>query len=81
MSQPEMVSYESILDIVRHWPTPQRFTLVQEILKTLAAEAEAKPAPRQTLGKALGLVSKHQPAPTDEEIQQWLDEHRLEKYR
>lgn len=81
MNQSEPVSYESVLDIVRQWPTSQRFTLVQDVLKTLAPEGSGAPPPRQTLAKALGLLAQNQTAPTDEEIQQWLDEHRTEKYR
>jgi len=80
MNQSEMSSYEGILNIVRQWPIAQRVTLVQDVLKTLAPEVERMRAPRRTLEKALGLISTQQPAPTDEEIRQWLDEYRLEKY-
>ena len=34
----------------------------------------------KTLQEALGLLAKGGPAPSDAEIQQWLDEHRIEKY-
>jgi hypothetical protein len=34
----------------------------------------------KTLQEALGLLSKSGPTPSDAEIQQWLDEHRIEKY-
>jgi hypothetical protein len=81
MNQSESVNYESVLDIVRQWPLSQRLTLVQEVLKTLAPEGGGASPPRQTLAKALGLLAQNQPAPTDENIQQWLDEHRTEKYR
>ena len=33
-----------------------------------------------TLPKALGLLASDRPAPTDEQVQAWLDEHRMEKY-
>ena len=75
-----MTEYENILKIVREWPTTRRFTLVQDLLKTLAPSQEGPPPKRETLRKALGLLSSDQPAPSDEEVRRWLDEHRMEKY-
>ena len=72
--------YEIILQVVRDWPPSQRFALLQDVLKTLAPEPEPPHPRRKTLEKALGLLATERPAPTDAEVQQWLDEHRLEKY-
>ncbi|HZS10395.1 MAG TPA: hypothetical protein VFD58_36535 [Blastocatellia bacterium] len=80
MNQAENVNYEGVLNIVRQWPTAQRLTLVQEVLKTLASEVEKTQPGERTLEQALRLVPLNQPAPTDEEVRQWLDEHRMEKY-
>lgn len=41
--------------------------------------AEKRPRKR-TLQRALGLLATDGPTPTDEDIEQWLDEHRQEKY-
>lgn len=80
MSQIEVNNYESIVEIVSRWPVAQRFSLVQDVLKTLAPDVE-RPRPRErTLEKALSLVPLSRPAPTDEEVKQWLEEHRMEKY-
>ena len=80
MNQSENVNYESILATVQQWPAAQRFTLVQDVLRTLAPETE-RPRPRErTLEQALRLIPLNRPAPTDEEVKQWLDEHRMEKY-
>jgi PHD/YefM family antitoxin component YafN of YafNO toxin-antitoxin module len=35
---------------------------------------------RNTLDKAWGLLATDRSAPSDAEIEQWLDEHRTEKY-
>lgn len=76
MNQSENVNYEDILAAVQQWPAPQQIALVQDVLKTLELAR-----PRQaTLSRALGLLATNQPAPTDEEVKQWLDEHRMEKY-
>jgi len=72
-------SYASVLHIVRTWPARQRYLLVQDLLKTLEPEAESTQA-GDTLSLARGLLATDKPAPTDEEVAQWLEEHRLEKY-
>lgn len=46
-----------------------------------STEAPAESQPRKrTLQRALGLLATDGPAPTDEDIERWLDEHRQEKY-
>jgi hypothetical protein len=76
----ETTSYETILNTVRQWPPDRRFALVQDVLNTLAPEVKPSRSRRKTLEKALGLLATSQPAPSDAEIKQWLDEHRMEKY-
>ena len=76
----EPTNYKAIIEIVRDWPPTSRFSLVQDVLKTLAPEVEHSRTQRNTLEKALGLLATSQSAPSDAEIQQWLDEHRMEKY-
>lgn len=71
-------TYQQVLEIVCQWPTTWRFTLVQDVLKTL--EPEARQHKKQTLSQALGLLETSAPPLTDEEIKQWLEEHRMEKY-
>ncbi len=72
-------SYTSVLHIVRTWPARQRYLLVQDLLKTLEPEVESTQA-GDTLSFARGLLATDKPAPADEEVAQWLEEHRLEKY-
>ena len=73
------LSYESILQAVYHWPAAKRFLLIQDLLKTIEPkEVELERA--DTLRQALGLLATDQPAPSDEEITHWLNEHKLEKY-
>lgn len=76
MSTLESASYETVLSIVYRWTPDKRFALVQNVLSTLAP---VQPK-RKTFDKALGLLATDQPPPTDAEIEQWLDEHRMEKY-
>ena len=78
MGAPEPISYETVLNTVRQWPPTRRLTLVQDVLKTLATEMTSTQPRCKTLHKALGLLATNRPAPSDAEIQQWLDERRME---
>ena len=40
MNQVENTNYEATLRTIRQWTIAQRFALLQDVLKTLAAEAE-----------------------------------------
>ena len=80
MQTVEPTSYKAIIETVRSWPPVSRFSLVQDVFKTLAPEIENSRSKRNTLEKALGLLATNQPPLSDAEVQQWLDEHRMEKY-
>ena len=73
-------SYDNVLQMIRQWPPDRRFALVRDVINTLATEVFPPRAKRNTLEKALGLLATSRPAPSDAEIQQWLDERRMEKY-
>jgi hypothetical protein len=80
MSAAEKTDYEQVLTIVRSWSVSQRFTLVQDVFKMLAPIESSGLASRSTLDQARGLLATGQPAPTDEDIAQWLDERRTGRY-
>lgn len=71
------VDYETILQLVYRLPTRQRFALVHDVLQSLEPSL---PQRQPTLSQALGLLATTKGAPSDEEVQSWLDEHRVEKY-
>ena len=73
-------SYETVLQTIRQWPPARRFALVRDVINTLAAEVFPSRPRRNTLERALGLLATSQPAPSSTEVQQWLDERRMEKY-
>jgi hypothetical protein len=72
--------YDNVLQMIRQWPPNRRFALVRDVINTLATEVFPSRPRRKTLEKALGLLATSRPAPSDAEIQQWLDERRVEKY-
>ncbi|MBA7654254.1 hypothetical protein ES703_62130 [subsurface metagenome] len=80
MDSGETSKYENILTIINHWSPEQRRLLLQDILESLKKEWIHR-APRQkTLETALGLLARKGPAPTDEEVKKWLEDHRFQKY-
>ena len=81
MNQAENINYESVLSLVRQWPTSQQMALVEDVLKTISPRVESPGNRQKTLSKALGMLATTQPAPTDEDVERWLDERRMEKYR
>ncbi len=80
MNQIENINYETTLRTIRQWTIAQRFALLQDVLKTLVPEVERPPVRERTLERALQVVPLDRQPPTDEEVKQWLDEHRMEKY-
>lgn len=79
MNASNSLNYETVLKAIHSWTPDKRLELAQDILKTLNTELRSHPR-RRTLPIALGMLATSKPAPTDEEVQQWLDERRLEKY-
>jgi len=73
----QMSDYETILALVRSWPAAQRFSLVQDVLVTLAPTERA---PRPTLQHARGLLATDHAPPTDAQIAEWLHDRRSERY-
>jgi len=73
------LSYESVLRVVYTWPPAKRYSLIQDLLKTIEPKEQESKRP-DTLSQALGLLATDQPAPNDEEVARWLNERRTEKY-
>ena len=80
MAVSELTDYETILKAIRQWPLERRFALVQDVLDSLASTVAPGRPREKTLEKALGLLATDQSPPTDEQVTQWLHEHRMEKY-
>ena len=70
----EVTDYEAILKIVASWPPPRRFALLQDVLRSLATEAETDAPKRPTLAIARGLLATDRTPPSDAEVDQWRGE-------
>ncbi len=72
--------YASVRAKVLQWSVEQRTALVHELIDTIARPQSTGVQRVGTLHTALGLLRTSNPAPSDEQVQNWLDEYRTEKY-
>ena len=76
-----VATFEEIVETVQHWPASQRFSLAQILFQSLEPELkQVEHRKKNTLSKALGLLETSTQAPTDDQVEEWLDERRVEKY-
>ncbi|HEX8217761.1 MAG TPA: hypothetical protein VF914_00965 [Chloroflexia bacterium] len=72
--------YASVRSTVLQWSVELRTALVHELLDTIGRSEDASAQRVRTLDTALGLLRTDADAPSDEEVQSWLDEYKTEKY-
>lgn len=75
---------ETILKAVRTWPPDDQLALARAITEQVTANYNAGigllPAQQPTWKALAGIASNGAPPPSDKQIAQWLDEHRIGKY-
>ena len=78
MSTDQSMTYEAILEVIDQWPSTKRLALIQDILHTpMPPPAKGR---RNTLEKPLRLLATSESPPSDEVVDRWLNERRMEKY-
>lgn len=76
---------EAVLQTVQSWPLADQLALAQAILQRATARLAEAPTPpaapqRPSWREMAGLAAvPGQTPPSDEQVAQWLDEHRMEK--
>jgi hypothetical protein len=70
--------YEAVLRAVAKWPAEDRALLAHALIDSLRPPDGngAKPSLEQLVGIGRGEGD----APSDEQVRQWIDEHRTRKY-
>lgn len=76
----ETRNYQSVLRTIGEWSLEWRLALIRDLAQSLQLDLTVQQRRKPTLHKALGLLATDKPAPTDAQVKQWLEEHRLEKY-
>jgi len=69
----------NILKQVEGWPSEDRVALAYQILRDMRRQV-LPPPPRDTFRAALGVGRGEKNPPTDQQVRQWMDEHRTKKY-
>jgi hypothetical protein len=77
--------YREILDRIAGWPPAARLALLRDVLDTLTPEVptvvrQAPRSGRPTLEEVVGLLKTDELPPTDEQVKQWLEQRRIERY-
>ena len=75
VGQPD--NFESVLKEVTAWPPEHRASLAHAIIESLRQDAPRK---KPTVDRIIGIARGDGPPPTDEQVKQWIDEHRMRKY-
>jgi hypothetical protein len=70
-----------VLEKVRAWPLPMQISLARRILETVDASQPAAGEPRgKSAAEVMATLKTDKPAPDDAAVQEWIDEHRTQKY-
>ena len=75
VSQPD--NFDSVLNEVTAWPPEHRATLAQVLIESLRRDV---PRRKPTIDQIIGIARGDGPTPSDEQVKQWIDEHRTRKY-
>ena len=77
MSVAQVEDVQQVWQRIRSWPQPMRLSLAAKILQSLEAE---QTGPKKSLADLVGILESDKPPPTDEDVQQILEEERMRKY-
>lgn len=70
--QPFDGEYAAVAETALKWPVERRTALAHYLIDMIAVTESAPTARTKTLDLALGLLRTDRPAPSDEEVQNWL---------
>ena len=79
MTSVEPAKYHDVFETVRQWPPEARRDLLRDVLKTLHDEQPPRPTRGFSADQAIQLLHSDQPAPSDEECDQILEEELMKK--
>jgi hypothetical protein len=81
MAAPGSLAYGEVVLAVDRWPRERRLALMRHLLETIDDDtAEKERRRREAFDRLEGILATDAPPPTDEEVEQWLEEERLKRY-
>lgn len=75
-----LLDREEILQAIRKLPPDEQQELALEILKSAGLSVREEPRLPPDSSRLTGLLATGETPPTDQEIAQWLEEHRNARY-
>jgi hypothetical protein len=81
MSTVEAAEMTDVLTRVKNWSPESRIALARRILETLERPQQpTRELTSRSVQVLIGLGRGDSPAPDDDTVRRWIDEHRMEKY-
>ena len=77
------VEHQEISEVVARvaaWPPAERIKLARKILETVETTGEKRTSRGYSAAEVISLLQSRQPAPDDQTVRRWIDDHRTEKY-
>jgi hypothetical protein len=77
------IQRDAVLHAIEGWPVEDQVALARAILERASVgqvENTAGKASGSTWDALYGIASSRHEPPSDEQVAQWLDEHKMEKY-
>lgn len=71
--------YQQIVQTISKWPIEDRASLIRALIEGMKAPANPSPT-KLTMSDLIGIARGDGTPPTDVEVKQWIDDHRMEKY-
>lgn len=80
MTNAEHQDISEVVARVAAWPLSDRIKLARRILETVESSTEKRPSRGYSAAEVIALLQSRQPAPDDQTVRRWIDDHRTEKY-
>jgi len=72
--------YDSVLATVSAWSAERRASLAHALIESLAQDSAPRNGRKPTLDQLVGVARGDGPPPSDQQVKQWIDEQRMQKY-
>jgi len=79
MSMTTTSEYQADWEKVQAWPPELRLNLAQSVLGSLQGDVRQQGMRGVPATAVRGIAATDQPPPTDEQVEEWIGEHRLQK--
>lgn len=79
MNLAKLQTLQQLKQQINQLPINERLALIQSLLASIEAETQPTQDIKAAIERMRGIAKTDAPAPTDAEVEQMLEEHRVEK--